>query len=54
MWFIARGWQLAALKNHGLQLQGPDPEIIIPNPKATDWPADIGPVDVVLFLCEAV
>ena len=33
MWFIARGRQLAALKNHGLQLQGPDPEIIIPKPQ---------------------
>ena len=49
MWFIARGKQLAALKNHGLRLQGPDPEIIIPNPKATDRPAETGTVDVVLF-----
>mgnify|MGYP006420586305 CR=1 FL=1 len=49
VWFIARGQQLAALNTSGLRLQGPDPEIVIPHPKATETPAEIGPVDVVLF-----
>ena len=38
VWFIARGQQLAALKTSGLRLQGPDPEIVIPHPKATELP----------------
>jgi 2-dehydropantoate 2-reductase len=50
VWFIARDKQLAALKNSGLRLEGPDPEIVIAAPNATDTPAEIGPVDVVLFL----
>ena len=49
VWFIARGQQLAALNTRGLRLQGPDLEIVIPHPKATETPAEIGPVDVVLF-----
>ena len=49
VWFIARGEQFVALKTSGLQLLGPDPDIVIAQPKATDRPADIGAVDVVLF-----
>ena len=49
VWFIARGKQLAALKTDGLRLQGPDPEIVIAAPNATDTPAKIGHIDVVLF-----
>ena len=49
VWFIARGQQLAALKASGLQLQGPDPEIVISHPNATEMPAEIGAVDLVLF-----
>ena len=49
VWFIARGKQLAALKTSGLRLEGPDPEIVIAAPNVTDTPAEIGPVDVVLF-----
>ena len=49
VWFIARGQQLAALKISGLRLQGPDPEIVISHPNATEMPAEIGAVDLVLF-----
>ena len=49
VWFIARGKQLSALKTGGLRLEGPDSEIVIAVPNATDTPAEIGPVDVVLF-----
>ena len=49
VWFIARGQQLAALKTRGLRLQGPDPEIVISHPNATEMPAEIGAVDLVLF-----
>ena len=49
VWFIARGQQLAALKTSGLRLQGPDPEIVISQPNATEMPAEIGAVDLVLF-----
>ena len=49
VWFIARGQQLAALKTSGLRLQGPDPEIVISHPNATEMPAEIGAVDLVLF-----
>ena len=49
VWFIARGQQLAALKTSGLRLQGPDHEIVISHPNATEMPAEIGAVDLVLF-----
>ena len=49
VWFIARGQQLAALKTSGLRLQGPDPEIVISHLNATEMPAEIGAVDLVLF-----
>ena len=49
VWFIVRGQQLAALKTSGLRLQGPDPEIVISHPNATEMPAEIGAVDLVLF-----
>ena len=49
VWFIARGQQFTALNTSGLRLHGPDAEIVIPHPKATETPAEIGPVDVVLF-----
>ena len=49
VWYIVRGKQLAALNNSGLRLEGPDLEIVIAAPNATDTPAEIGPVDVVLF-----
>jgi 2-dehydropantoate 2-reductase len=47
--FIARGAHLAAMREHGLQIKSPLGDLIVPTPKASDDPAAIGPVDVVLF-----
>jgi 2-dehydropantoate 2-reductase len=47
--FIARGAHLAAMKSQGLKIQGGRGEThLVPTP-ATDNPADIGIVDIVLF-----
>lgn len=45
---IARGAHLEALRREGLTLDGPDGRTTLALP-ATDDPAEIGPVDVVLF-----
>ena len=47
--FIARGKHLAAMKKDGLKVQGGRGETHLVPTKATDNPAEIGPVDVVLF-----
>jgi 2-dehydropantoate 2-reductase len=47
--FIARGAHLAAMKSQGLKVQGGRGETHLVPTKATDDPADIGPVDIVLF-----
>jgi 2-dehydropantoate 2-reductase len=47
--FIARGAHLAAMKSQGLKIQGGRGETHLVPTKATDDPADIGPVDIVLF-----
>src|SRR5437762_12861619 len=47
--FIARGAHLAAMKSAGLKVQGPRGDIHVAPTKATDNPADIGNVDIVLF-----
>ena len=46
--FIARGAHLAAMKQNGIELEGDRP-LRLPKVKATDDPATIGPVDLVLF-----
>ena len=46
--FIARGEHLKAMRENGLALEG-DRAIHLPKVKATDDPATIGPVDLVLF-----
>ncbi|MCZ7596962.1 MAG: 2-dehydropantoate 2-reductase [Gammaproteobacteria bacterium] len=45
---IARGEHLAAMRRHGLSIEGPD-ESFTEKVRATDDPADVGPVDYVLF-----
>ena len=45
---IARGAQLSALRQQGLRITSPKGDLQIPV-RATDAPASIGPVDVVLF-----
>src|SRR5882757_7125860 len=47
--FIARGAHLAAMKRDGLKLQSPRGDIHLVPTQATDNPAGIGEVDVVLF-----
>ena len=47
--FIARGAHLAAMKNAGLIVSGPRGETHLVPTKATDDPAGIGTVDIVLF-----
>src|ERR1700681_1318450 len=47
--FIARGAHLAAMKREGLKVQGGRGETHLVPTRATDNPADIGNVDVVLF-----
>jgi 2-dehydropantoate 2-reductase len=47
--FIARGVHLAAIRKGGLRLKSPNGDLRIADAKASDDPAEIGPVDVVLF-----
>jgi 2-dehydropantoate 2-reductase len=47
--FIARGAHLAALKQGGLHIESPNGALHLPTVQATDDPAQVGPVDVVLF-----
>ena len=47
--FIARGAHLAAMKRDGLKVQGPRGDTHLVPTKATDNPAEIGVVDIVLF-----
>jgi 2-dehydropantoate 2-reductase len=46
--FVARGAQLAAFRQSGIAIEGPRP-LQLPTVKATDDPATIGPVDMVIF-----
>jgi 2-dehydropantoate 2-reductase len=47
--FIARGAHLAAMKQDGLKVESALGDIHIARPSVTDNPAEIGPVDLVLF-----
>ena len=47
--FIARGAHLAAMKCVGLKVTGPRGDTHLEPTRATDDPAEIGPVDIVLF-----
>ena len=46
--FIARGAHLAAIRERGLQVTSPLGDMHLPEPVASDDPAEIGPVDLVL------
>jgi 2-dehydropantoate 2-reductase len=46
--FVARGAHLAALRADGLRIEGPEP-MHLPRVQATDDPATIGPVDLVML-----
>ena len=47
--FLARGSHLAAMRANGLKIEGDRGESLIRPAQATDDPAAIGPVDLVLF-----
>jgi 2-dehydropantoate 2-reductase len=47
--FVARGAHLAAMRTKGLRVLGPRGDVHLGPTHATDDPASIGPVDVVLF-----
>ncbi len=47
--FIARGAHLAAIRANGLRLDSDIGELHLPEVRVTDNPAEIGPVDVVMF-----
>lgn len=47
--FVARGRQLDALSAHGLRVESPLGDIDLPDVEVTGRPAEIGPVDLVLF-----
>ena len=47
--FLARGAHLAAMKGEGLKVNGPRGDMHLKPTRATDDPAEIGKVDVVLF-----
>lgn len=47
---VARGAHLEALRSQGLRIESPKGDLHIPKIHATDTPADIGPVDVVMFM----
>lgn len=47
--FVARGAHLAAMRRNGLRVEGDRGTTLIQPVQATDDPASIGPVDVVLF-----
>lgn len=51
--FIARGAHLEAMRERGLTLVTPEGERSTIDVQATDDPAEIGPVDVVLFLVKS-
>jgi 2-dehydropantoate 2-reductase len=47
--FIARGQRLAALRQNGPQVRSPDGNFVIQPVQATDNPAEMGSVDLILF-----
>lgn len=50
VWFIARGAHLEAMQTSGLQVISPKGDLTLDSVQATDNPADVGPVDVVMFM----
>jgi 2-dehydropantoate 2-reductase len=47
--FIARGAHLEAMRKDGLRIEGGADPIALPKVNATDDPASVGPVDMILF-----
>src|ERR671922_1620169 len=51
--FIARGAHLQAMHAHGLRVESPKGNFTVPSVQATDDPAQVGEVDVVLVAVKA-
>jgi len=49
VWFLARGAHLEAMRSHGLHIVSPRGDTHLTPTQASDDPAAIGPVDIVLF-----
>lgn len=49
VFFIARGANLAAIKNNGLQIESVHGDLHLRNVNVTNNPDSVGPVDIVLF-----
>jgi len=47
--FVARGRQLAAIREHGLRVESPRGDLHLREVQVTDHPAEIGPTDLVIF-----
>lgn len=46
--FLARGRHLEAIRRDGLRVHSPLGDLSLPDPRVTDDPAEVGPVDVVV------
>ncbi|GLZ48983.1 2-dehydropantoate 2-reductase [Actinomycetospora sp. NBRC 106375] len=46
--FLARGRHLEAIRRDGLRVHSPLGDLSLPDPRATDDPAEVGPVDMVV------
>jgi 2-dehydropantoate 2-reductase len=49
VWFVARGAHLAAMRERGLQVYSANGDVLVKPCQATDNPAKVGPVDVVII-----
>src|SRR6478609_9853871 len=49
VFFIARGTHRDAIAKNGLKIESVHGDLHIPKPNVTDNPAEVGPVDIVLF-----
>ena len=51
--FVARGHHLAAMRAGGLRIESISGDVVLPKVEATDDPADIGQVDLVIVAVKA-
>lgn len=51
--FVARGANLAALRERGLRVQTPEGDFAMPSVRATDDPGPLGPMDLILLCVKA-
>ena len=49
VYFIARGTHREAIERNGLTIESAHGDLHLPHPNVTDDPAEVGPVDIVLF-----